>query len=129
MNGMKEGVGDNPFERDDLLDEDENETDKTEAEALTASSDPTTTESRTSESDSGVSEPSPTASKQSIPYIYRRNRVTDEREQVSFYLREETFDLIEERLVEFETLLDEDVNKIDFRELALLGGVDHLDEM
>lgn len=116
MTGMKEGVGENPFDRDDLVDEEPDEVDE---------------QPTTSSTSSEVSRPEPVGrtSKRDIPYIYRRDRVTDERDQMPFYLREETLDVLEERLLEFEDQLGEDVSKIDFRELALLVGVEHLDEM
>jgi len=132
MTGMKEGVGENPFERDDLVDKPESEDEpeeestteapagsETAAEATATTGD----EERASESDGSM------RSKQDLPYIYRRDRVTDERDQIPFYLREETTDVLEDRLVAFEKQLGEDVSKIDFRELALLVGVEHLDEI
>jgi hypothetical protein len=122
MTGMKEGVGDNPFERDDLVDEGPDE--EPEPEEASESSEATATTTEASRS-----EPTTRASKQDIPYIYRRDRVTDERDQIPFYLREGTIDVLEERLLAFEEQLGEDVSKIDFRELALLVGVEHLDEM
>lgn len=124
MTGMKEGVGENPFERDDLVDERDGEADREQEPSSEAATEPTensTQEERTSTSTRG--------SKQDLPYIYRRDRVTDERDQIPFYLRDGTIDILEERLLAFEEQLDEDVSKIDFRELALLVGVDHLDEM
>jgi hypothetical protein len=132
MTGMKEGVGENPFERDDLVDEPEPE-DESEEESTTEASDSseapaeaaatTEHEARTSESGGSM------RSKHDLPYIYRRDRVTDERDQIPFYLREETIDVLEDRLIAFENQLGEDVSKIDFRELALIVGVEHLDEM
>lgn len=55
--------------------------------------------------------------------------MTDERDQIPFYLRAGTIDILEERLLAFEEQLGEDISKIDFRELALLVGVEHLDEI
>lgn len=132
MTGMKEGVGENPFERDDLVDETEPE-DESEGQSTTeapASSEGAAEAAATTENEARTSESGGSMlSKQDLPYIYRRDRVTDERDQIPFYLREETTDVLENRLITFETQLDEDVSKIDFRELALLVGVEHLDEM
>lgn len=126
MTGMKEGVGENPFERDDLVDEAESDD---ESAAETASSSEASTTTTTEGEDEDAAEATSGRSKQDLPYIYRRDRVTDERDQIPFYLREETIDVLEERLLAFEEQLAEDVSKIDFRELALLVGVEHLDEM
>ena len=122
MTGMKEGVGENPFERDDLVDEADDETDDETASSSETAHTTTESEHEQRRSSSG-------RSKQDLPYIYRRDRVTDERDQIPFYLREETIDVLEERLLAFEEQLDEDVSKIDFRELALLVGAEHLDEI
>lgn len=85
MTGMKEGTGSDPF-AEDVVDESESE-ESTEQDA--GESEVVLEEASSGEA--GSAAPARDAgrpSKDDIPYIFRRSRVTDERTLHSFYLRE-----------------------------------------
>jgi len=64
-----------------------------------------------------------------LPYIYRRDKVKDERPDVhQLFVREETDERAREAERELETLLDGDVYRLDAREAIYLVGMRHLDE-
>lgn len=110
---MKEGTGGDPFADNDT-DSDPNETD-------------TTTEPATAEPEAGDSE-TPTTDTQSsttdesaavLPYIYRRDTVKEDRDQVPFFLRDHVRRAEADFIDQLEDRLDANVYKADAREAAL----------
>jgi hypothetical protein len=115
MTGMKEGTGSDPF-AEDVVDEPEPE-----------SEDQDTDEPEDVLEESPTSEPR-RPSKDEIPYIYRRDRVTDERTLYSFYLRSEVYEPVEEDCRHaVQQQLGEPVPKADLREAMLLFAARHPD--
>ena len=66
--------------------------------------------------------------RETLPWLYRRDSITDGRKTVQLHLQDETLDAERDALREAERLLDESVNKADLREAALLVGLEHIDE-
>jgi len=64
-----------------------------------------------------------------FPYIYRRDKVKDERPDVhQLFVRDETDTLARDAERDLEKLLGEDVYRLDAREAIYLAGMRHLDE-
>lgn len=103
---MKEGTGGDPFADDPIDSSDDNETD-TRTAASDTMSETTTTPSTNDES------------RDSLPYIYRRDTVKDGRDQVPFFLRDHVQELEDEFIEQLEDRLDKNVYKADAREAAL----------
>lgn len=57
---------------------------------------------------------------ESLPYVLRRDRVNEGRDQVPFFLREEVVDGERALREQLETMLGEDVYKSDYREAAMV---------
>lgn len=65
-----------------------------------------------------------------IPWVLRRNTITDGREQtVQLHLQEGTLDTQRKRKTAIESRLGESVRKADLREAALLVGLRHTDDV
>ncbi|MEZ3165149.1 hypothetical protein [Halorubrum miltondacostae] len=65
-----------------------------------------------------------------IPWILRRNSITDGREQtVQLHLQEETLNVQRTQKSIVESRLGESVRKADLREAALLVGLQHTDDV
>ena len=65
-----------------------------------------------------------------IPWILRRNSITDGREQtVQLHLQEETLNVQRTQKSIIESRLGESVRKADLREAALLVGLQHTDDV
>jgi hypothetical protein len=65
-----------------------------------------------------------------IPWILRRNSITDGREQtVQLHLQEETMNVQRTQKSIIESRLGESVRKADLREAALLVGLQHTDDV
>jgi hypothetical protein len=63
-----------------------------------------------------------------LPWIYRRNSITDGRAKtVQLHLQDSTLD--REQTARSELSIEETVNKADLREAAYLVGLQHLDEV
>ncbi|WP_324761043.1 hypothetical protein [Haloarcula montana] len=63
-----------------------------------------------------------------LPWIYRRNSITDGRAKtVQLHLQDSTLD--REQTARSEISIEETVNKADLREAAYLVGLQHLDEV
>lgn len=112
---MKDGTGGDPFADDDPVDEttakSESATASTESEPSTSATEPdleTTTSS--SSTHQATTE---------LPYIYARETVKEDRDQVPFFLREDIQELESDFIDELESILGEDVYKADAREAAL----------
>ncbi len=132
---MRPGSGDDPFADDDAdgdaddasatdgadeeSDPDRGAADTTTDESRTASETPTTTESTRPMSDTEPESQTTDTSPNRLPYIYRRDRVQDERSGVTFYLRDRTRKREDEFVDELERQLGEDVYVADAREAAL----------
>jgi hypothetical protein len=119
MTGMKEGTGSDPF-AEDVVDEPESDE---AAEQEPAEREVVLEESSTSEAGSGTStRETGRPSKEDIPYIFRRSRVTDERTLHSYYLRDHVDVAEQECRHEVQQQLGEDdeIPKADLREAALL---------
>jgi hypothetical protein len=124
MTGMKEGTGSDPF-AEDVVDESEPDEpdDQGPSESEAVLEERSTSESSTTTSTQETSRPS----KDDIPYIFRRNRVTDERTLHSFYLREMYEQVEEEARHGVQQRLGEQVPKADLREAMLLVAARDLD--
>lgn len=88
----------------------------TTAEPRTAAASTTPVTANDSESESASGRPTI----DSIPYILRRDKVNEDREQVPFFLREKVIDSEDELHDSLEALLGEDVFKSDYREAAMI---------
>lgn len=65
-----------------------------------------------------------------IPWVLRRNTITDGREQtVQLHLQQNTLDTQRRRKTTIEDRLGESVRKADLREAALLVGLQHTDDV
>lgn len=65
-----------------------------------------------------------------IPWVLRRNTITDGREQtVQLHLQQSTLDTQRRRKTTIEDRLGESVRKADLREAALLVGLQHTDDV
>ena len=65
-----------------------------------------------------------------IPWVLRRNSITDGRDQtVQLHLQEETMDVQRKQKSLIEARLGESVRKADLREAALLVGLQHTDDV
>ena len=70
------------------------------------------------------------ASAGDIPWILRRNSITDGRDQtVQLHLQEETMNVQRKQKSLIEARLGESVRKADLREAALLVGLQHTDDV
>mgnify|MGYP006269332803 FL=1 len=70
------------------------------------------------------------ASAGNIPWILRRNSITDGRDQtVQLHLQEETMNIQRKQKSLIEARLGESVRKADLREAALLVGLQHTDDV
>jgi hypothetical protein len=56
----------------------------------------------------------------SIPYVLRRDKVNEGRQQVPYFLRDEVVDAEDDLQNELERILGEDVYKSDYREAAMV---------
>lgn len=138
---MRPGSGDDPF-ADESDDEASGETDeptpesREESDADASATAPSrsrsedTTESEMSDpvesettdgeaTDTGTDTDSEVSMSDGLPYIYRRDRVQDERSGVTFYLRDDTRDREEAFVATLEEELGEDVYVADAREAVL----------
>ncbi|QLC34754.1 hypothetical protein EFA46_010820 (plasmid) [Halarchaeum sp. CBA1220] len=106
---MKSGASD-PFANDD---------EEAEESGTDAASESPTSESGNASSDEPLE----------LPYIYRRDKVKDERPDVhQLFVRSETDESARDAERDLEKLLGEDVYRLDAREAIYLAGMRHLDE-
>jgi hypothetical protein len=129
---MKSGAGSDPF-ADDTPDEDEDSVDGEVTDAdETPSSDtgeaafePLSEEpASTSETETEESGPGPD---ESLPYLFARDGVKDERRMVQYFLREATMELETESQRAVEEELGTDVYLTDLREALVRVGAENLD--
>lgn len=106
MPGMKEGIGDDPFDDEDC--------DATDSESPAAES------SETAESTQERESRTP----RSLPYIHSRDSVKDGRQQRPVFLREETEAGIGDLVDAVEADLGEDVYQTDVLEAAMEVAID-----
>lgn len=130
MGGFKEGTV-NGWDEEDEENEDDSEPgiatvdDATDAGETEASSSPLDSDSDT-DSQNRVGD----THSSNIPWILRRNSITDGREQtVQLHLQEETLDMQRTQKSTIESRLGESVRKADLREAALLVGLQHTDDV
>ena len=112
---MKEGTGGDPFADDDPAPE-------------PTDSEPTTTMETDTETEPASSTQSSTQS--NLPYIYQRDTVKEDRDQVPFFLRPHVQDLEDDFIDQLEDRLGRNVYKADAREAALLTAYNnYIDEV
>jgi len=127
MGGFKEGTVNGWGEEDDDEQESGTEaaTDEFTDDTSGEDSPPIDTDSRV---DTGSETDSPTST--DIPWILRRNSITDGRKQtVQLHLQEETMNVQRTQKSIIESRLGESVRKADLREAALLVGLQQTDEV
>ncbi|WP_336328617.1 hypothetical protein [Halovenus sp. HT40] len=110
MAGMKEGIGDDPFD-------DESESESGEAQQSMASED-TDTVSQTGRNNS-------TSSQRSLPYIHSRDYVKEKRQQRPVFLREQTEDGISDLVDAVEDDLGEEIYQTDVLEAAMEVAIEN----
>lgn len=110
---MKEGTGGDPFADDPVNTDDTPSEAATETAAAETGTDPTNAEMQPSRPDTDD------GSRNSLPYIYQRETVKEDRDQVPFFLRDHVQKLEDEFIEELEDRLDTNVYKADAREVAL----------
>lgn len=104
---MKEGTGGDPFADDPIDDSDDQpETDSDSATDTTPDAE-------------SIEKPATDLRDSDLPYIYARDRVKEDRDQVPFFLRDHVQDLEDEFIEELEDRLGTNVYKADAREVAL----------
>lgn len=120
--GLKSGSRDAGLDDAEEETEQRAEREESEPESSSETTTPetieTTTESVTDADREGTDSQRPTMD--SIPYKLRRDKVNEGREQVPFFLREETIDAESDLQDALEELLGEDVYKSDYREAAMI---------
>lgn len=110
MPGMKEGIGDDPFDDDE-------ESNVAESQSSAGSEEIDAAEEVTQENS--------TQSRRSLPYIHSRDSVKEGRQQRPVFLREETEDGISDLVDAVEEDLGEDVYQTDVLEAAVEVALDH----
>jgi hypothetical protein len=82
------------------------------------------------EADDTVESGANNTSARDIPWVLRRNSITDGRDQtVQLHLQEETLNVQRKQKSLIEARLGESVRKADLREAALLVGLQHTDDV
>ncbi|GAA0307647.1 hypothetical protein [Halarchaeum salinum] len=126
---MKPGASD-PF-ADDETETDQEPTDDADgpAEAAETATTDATGEGDTGDAAAGNDGAGDVPSEFEFPYIYRRDKVKDERPDVhQLFVRDETDTLARDAERDLEKLLGEDVYRLDAREAIYLAGMRHLDD-
>lgn len=110
MPGMKEGIGDDPFDDDEgnNVAEPQSSAGSEEIDAAEA-----------------VTQENSTESRRSLPYIHSRDSVKEGRQQRPVFLREQTEDGISDLVDAVEDNLGEDVYQTDVLEAAMEVALDH----
>lgn len=128
-NGMKSGAGSDPF-TDDTDDDGDAESMDTQQENTAQTSPATHTESKPTDEDSAQNTPEQEESPadDSLPYIFDREGVKDDRDIVQYFLRSETVDLEKQAQRTIEQELGTDIYLTDVREALVRVGARHLDE-
>ena len=129
MSGFKSGASsDDPFGSEGESDGEENESVSTDSDSERPSVE--STAGSDTDRDSGVSEPAGGSSVGGLPWIYRRDSISDDRPKtVQLHLQESTLDRQRESRRSLESKLGESVKKADLREAALLVGMTRIDEV
>lgn len=125
-NGMKSGAGSDPFADEDAGDE---------SDASGSQSEPSPTESHSSdpfndgaeEARSADTEPGPDA--ETLPYIFQRDGVKDDRSMIQYFLREEAASLEDDVQQAVEEEMGTDVYLTDVREAMVHVAAEHSDEV
>ena len=130
MGGFKEGTVDG------WGDEDEEDSEPEFEAPASTEADSGSEESQTAEvavetgSGGSVETGGSDTARRDLPWILRRNSITDGREQtVQLHLQEETLNVQRTQKSIIESRLGESVRKADLREAALLVGLQHTDDV
>ncbi|MDG5820512.1 hypothetical protein [Natronococcus sp. A-GB7] len=129
MSGFKSGASsDDPFGSDNEGGGEDNESSSTDSDSERLS--PESTARSEADRDSNVSESAGGSSVGGLPWIYRRDSISDDRPKtVQLHLQESTLDHQRETRRSLEGELGESVKKADLREAALLVGMTRVDEV
>jgi hypothetical protein len=118
MAGFKSGAADDDWD-DDSFEEEEDADDRRDVDR-----------DQTPESTGGSVQDAGGDTTTRLPWIHRRNSITDGREKtVQLHLQADTVDAERAGKSDVEQLLGESVKKADLREAALLVGLEHDDEI
>lgn len=122
MGGFKSGAADDDWGEE--TDDQENDTGgREDSQEPVSEPDPRSSRDATQEVRKESSTPQ-------LPWIHRRNSITDGREKtVQLHLQESTVDTERSSKSDAEEALGESVSKADLREAALLVGLEHVDEV
>jgi hypothetical protein len=133
-NGMKSGAGSDPFaDADTETDEESSEADATDVEdAVSEPAEGETTAATERDVDSDETAPpaeADPAADESLPYLFDRDGVKDNREMVQYFLQDTTVELETQSQRAVEDELGTDVYLTDLREALVRVGAEHLDEV
>lgn len=118
---MKRGAGGSPFDDDDDVEDDETPLSEggTDADTTSVEVEDESTNEMT-EDDEGSSQ-----SFDDLPYIFKRNKVNEGREQVPFFIRDDVMDDEKQLIDQMENRFERSVPKSDIREAALIVAQRH----
>lgn len=128
-NGMKSGAGSDPF------DDESNSTNESSADNKDKTQKPESKNSSESEfgTDTRVDREHSTSKnskdRDSLPYIFRRNGVKDQRKMIQYFLRDDTEDIETDAKHAVEQELGTDVYLTDLREALVRVGAEHINEV
>ena len=128
-NGVKSGAGADVFDEESSTadEEQDNSTQPTDRDDTPDnSSEVSSNEDSQQTASSDISEQ---LSADDMPYLITRDRVKDDRAMVSYFLRPETRDRVEEAHETAEESLGTDVQRLDLREALVLVGLDNIEEV
>lgn len=121
MGGFKSGAADDDWGEEDSINDTEATSEATDHQSQRQDGNPTDERSQTRVERSQNTR---------LPWIHRRNSITDGREKtVQLHLQDSTVDAEREGKTDVEDLLGESVRKADLREAALVVGLKHSDEI
>lgn len=136
MTGMKDGAAADPFQdppEDQADPKEQDQSDSAGDEPVDASLDPETGSdsaplSGTAEAAESTSRASATsgetATDADIPYIFRRERTLQGRDQKPLYLQPETQDRLDAFVADLNDRYDRDVKKADVQEAAIIAAIE-----
>jgi len=129
MTGMKSGAGDDPLDADSRTadEKQESNTQPTDEVATADNSSETTSDEHPESANSSDIMNQITAD--DMPYLITRSRVKENRAMISYFLRPETRQRVEEAHETVEQELETDVQTLDLREALVLVGLDNIEEV
>jgi hypothetical protein len=126
---MKSGAGDEPIDTEALTADEEQESNTQPGDdGDTADTPPETRPDEQPES-TDSSDIMEQITADDMPYLITRSRVKDNRAMVSYFLRPETREQVEEAHEAVEQELGNDVQTLDLREALVLVGLDNIEEV